>query len=129
MTRHERAKITRALAAAEDGTTGWIGVRVIPDADVDAFSRARHEFERAGLHRHEHKNAALILVAPKARRFAIFGDRALHQRVGDEFWHAVVEDMRPYFARGAVYDGIVRGIERIGDVLHAHFPEPSIEGG
>ena len=45
-----------------------------------------------GLHRHETENAALILVAPKARRFAILGDRALHDRVGDDFWNDLVEE-------------------------------------
>ena len=127
MTRDHRGKITRALAAAEDGTTGWIGVRVIPDSSVDAFARARHEFTRAGLHRHAHRNAALILVAPKARRFAIIGDRALHQRVGEAFWYDLVEETQPYFSRGAVCDGVVHAIERIGGALHAHFAQPSPE--
>jgi uncharacterized membrane protein len=129
VTRDERAKIARALTAAEDGTTGRIAVRVIPDASVDAFARAQYEFRRVGLHRHCQQNAALILVAPKARKFAVIGDLALHQRVGDSFWNDVVEDMQPHFSRGAVYDGIILAIERVGIVLHAHFAEPSIEGG
>lgn len=123
MTRTERAEITRALAEAEEGTTGRIGVRVIPDRNVDAFERAKREFVRVGLHRHSNANAALILVAPKARRFAIIGDRALHQRVGDAFWQDIVEEAQPYFARGAVADGIVYAIGRIGAALHQHFAQ------
>jgi hypothetical protein len=53
VTRDERAKIVRALAEAEDGTTGRIGVRIVPDSSVDAFERAGREFKRAGLHRHQ----------------------------------------------------------------------------
>ena len=123
MTRDERARITRALADAEDGTTGRIAVRVIPDRAVDAFERARREFVRHKLHRHRPANAALILVAPKARRFAVIGDRALHRRVGDAFWQSVVEESRPYFARGEVSEGIVHAIRRLGEALHGHFPE------
>ena len=123
MTRDERTAIARALADAEDGTTGRIGVRVIPDRDVDAFARAKREFVRAGLHRHAYENAVLILVAPKARRFAIIGDRALHKEVGDAFWRDVVAHTEPYFARGAVLDGIVYAVGRAGNALRAHFPD------
>jgi uncharacterized membrane protein len=121
VTRDQRAAIARALTVAEEGTTGRIAVRVIPDKTVDAFERAKHEFARTGLHRHDEANAALILVAPNARRFAIVGDRALHARVGDAFWQDVVEESRPYFARGAVTDGILHAVGRVGEALHAHF--------
>jgi uncharacterized membrane protein len=122
MTRDERAAIARALADAEDGTTGRIGVRVIPDSKVDAFERAKREFKRVRLHRHGYENAALILVAPKAHRFAIIGDRLLHHRVGDEFWRDVVEHTQPYLSRGEIREGIVYAVGRIGGALHAHFP-------
>ena len=123
MTRHERARISRALTAAEEGTSGRIAVRVIPDRRVDAMERARREFVRAGLHHHDRGNGALILVAPKARRFAVIGDRALHQSVGETFWHDVVRDSQPYFAKGDVVDGILFAIARIGEALHGHFSE------
>lgn len=122
MTRDQQAEIARAISAAEDGTSGRIAVRVIPDATVDAFDRAKREFGRVGLHRHTEANAALILVAPKARQFAVVGDRALHQRVGEAFWNDVVEESQPYFARGAVSDGILHAVRRLGEAFHANFP-------
>ncbi len=127
MNRDERAAIARALKTAEEGTTGRIGVRVIPDRECDAFERAEREFLRANLHRHDHANAALILVAPKARRFAVIGDRALHDRVGDAFWRNIVEQTQPYFTRGALCEGIVYAIGRIGEAMHAHFGDAPVE--
>jgi uncharacterized membrane protein len=123
VTRAERAGIARAIATAESGTTGRIAVRVIPDAGVDAFERAKEEFGRVGLHRHEPGNAALILVAPKARRFAVIGDRALHERVGDAFWTDVVKGSRPFFAAGKISAGILYAVARLGQALHDHFTE------
>jgi uncharacterized membrane protein len=120
----QQATIAAAIAAAEDGTTGRIAVREIPDRSVDAFERATREFGRIGLQRHEHANAALILVAPQARRFAIIGDRALHERVGDAFWNDVVEKSTPFFARGETEAGILYAVARLGEVLHTHFAEP-----
>lgn len=121
MTREQRIAIGRAIAKAEAGTSGRIAVRVIPDPAVDALDRAKHEFARIGLHRHDSANAALILVAPQARRFAIIGDRALHERVGDEFWNDVVRASQPYFARGELSDGVIIAVGRLGEVLKAHF--------
>ena len=125
MTKAQQATIAAAIAAAEDGTTGRIAVREIPDRSVDAFDRAKREFGRIGLQRHEHANAALILVAPKARRFAIVGDRVLHERVGDAFWNDVVEKSTPFFARGETEAGVLYAVARLGEVLHAHFAEPN----
>jgi uncharacterized membrane protein len=125
VTKAQQATISAAIVAAEDGTTGRIAVREIPDRSVDAFERAKREFGRIGLQRHENANAALILVAPKARRFAIVGDRALHERVGDAFWNDVVEKSTPFFARGETEAGILYAVARLGEVLHAHFAEPN----
>lgn len=125
MTLAERQTIERAVADAEEGTTGRIAVRVIPDGGTDALVRAKHEFEQLGLRRHPRGNAALFLVAPKARRFAIVGDRSLHERVGDAFWADVVEQSRPYFARGEIAQGIAYAVGRLGAALHEHFPEAS----
>jgi uncharacterized membrane protein len=125
--RQERGAIAAAIAAAEDGTTGRIAVRVIPDATVDALERAKLEFERIGLNHHRSANGTLILVAPKAQRFAVIGDRALHERVGDAFWNGVVEESRKYFERGEISDGVIAAVQRIGEALRMHFPQAAGE--
>ena len=122
MTAAERSRVADAIAEAERGTTGVVAVRVIRHETRDAFEHAKREFERAGMHRHQHANAALILVAPKARRFAVIGDAALHERVGDEFWQRIVDEMRGQLAAGAIADAVVTGVRRLGEAFHTHFP-------
>jgi uncharacterized membrane protein len=117
----ERHRIRRAVRRAEAGTTGRIAVRVVPDAEVDAFERAKSEFERAGMHRAADRNASMILVAPHARQFAVFGDAALHERVDAKFWNDVVAQVQPALAGGDLVGGIERAVASIGEQLHAHF--------
>ena len=124
MTHSERAAIARAIRRAEEGTTGHIAVREIFDADVDAFERAKREFHEIGMHRLAEANGVLILVAPKARRFAVIGDRALHAHVGDAFWNGIVEESRTHFAGGSIVVGVIAAVERVGEALHEHFPRP-----
>jgi uncharacterized membrane protein len=125
MTAADNERVKRAIDKAEAGTTGKVVVRIVPEAEADALARAKAEFAEAGLHGHEHRNVALILVAPQARSFAIVGDRALHERVGDAFWQDLIAKARPYFARGEIARGIIFATERLGETLRAHFPRTS----
>jgi uncharacterized membrane protein len=127
VTREQRDRIARAISEAEEGTTGRIAVRVIPDRTIDAFERAKSEFGRIRLHRHPPANAALILVAPNAKRFAVIGDRVLHETVGDAFWIGLVQETEPYFAGGDSVAGIRHAVARIGEVFRIHFSR-SVEG-
>jgi uncharacterized membrane protein len=117
----DRARIARAIAAAENGTTGTIAVRVVTDKHLDAVERAKTEFAQYGMHKHEAENAALVLIAPRAHQFAVIGDRALHARVGDKFWNQLTVEMRRYFAYGQMTEGVLHAIERLGEQLRAHF--------
>lgn len=122
MNRLTNARIERAIRRAEEGSSGHIVVRIVPEKDVDAFARAREEFELAGLHAASERNTAMVLVAPIAHTYAVLGDRELHARVGDAFWRDLASEMQPYFAKKQIGSGIVYAVERIGRELKAHFP-------
>jgi uncharacterized membrane protein len=125
LTKDDRARIARAIAAAEDGTTGTIAVRIVNDKHLDAVEKAKSEFGHIGMHRHATANAALVLVAPRAHQFAVIGDSALHARVGDDFWKALTVEMRRYFAYDQMPEGILHAVERLGEQFRAHFPADS----
>jgi uncharacterized membrane protein len=117
----DRERIRDAMVRAERGTTARVAVRIVPDSDVNALERAKAEFQHAEMHRHGPGNAALILLAPKARQFAVVGDRELHARVGDQFWNDVVEGMRQHLVDGDITGAIVAGLDRLGVALREHF--------
>jgi len=121
VTKADRKRIDEALRRAEAGTTSRIIVRIVSDASLDAMERAKAEFLAGAMHTHPAANAALILVAPKARAFAVLGDRALHERVGQHFWNETIEQMTAAFKTRTITDAIVLGIDRLGDALHEHF--------
>jgi uncharacterized membrane protein len=115
-------RIRGAIEAAERGTTGRIAVRVTHRKSADALAEAQQHFLHARMHEHEHRNAVIFFVAPNVKKFAVFGDKAIHEHVGDLFWNGLVEDMTPFFARGDMTEGLLRGIERVGEQLRLHFP-------
>lgn len=121
MTSIDGQRISEAIRAAENGTSGRIGVHVTHKRVSDALEHARAAFHHARLHEHPDANAVLFVVAPKSRKFAVYAGDAVHARLGEKFWKELVDEMTPHFAAGRPTDGLVAAIERVGTELRAHF--------
>ncbi len=115
-------RVRKAIRGAEEGTTGRVGVHISNERIPNALEHARLRFQRAPLNEDSRGNAVLFLVAPKSRKFAVYGGESIHARVSDAFWKQLVAQMTPYFVEGHPTDGLVLGITRVGDELRAHFP-------
>ena len=59
---------------------------------------------------------------PARRKFVVLGDSGIHERVGQEFWHRVVDVVADKFRAGDFTAGLIRGIEEVGEQLSTHFP-------
>ena len=68
------------------------------------------------------RNAVLIFVAPRAHKFAVVGDKAIHEKCGEEFWQRVVDAMR-HFPQRKFSHAIVEAIEEVGKLLARIFRE------
>jgi uncharacterized membrane protein len=75
-----------------------------------------------------HRNGVLIFVAPRARKFAVIGDTAVHQRCGDAFWQALAAEMTAHFKKSDFTAGIIHAIRKAGELLAAHFPPQPGDG-
>lgn len=121
-------RIVERIKAAESATTGQIHVHVSHRSVKDASAAAAREFRRLRMDRTPHRNAVLIYVAPRSRSFAVYGDAAVHERCGDDFWRAVVADMQGDLRQGRLTEGILKGIDRLGATLAEQFPRGSSGG-
>jgi uncharacterized membrane protein len=115
-------KIKAAVACAEALTSGEIRVVLYPHSVDDPVATAKMEFDRLAMHRTRDRNAVLILVAPSAKVFAIYGDQGVHARCGADFWQEVADVMAQYFRRGQFTEGVVAAVAQAGIVLAHHFP-------
>lgn len=126
MARLDHARIVDAIAAAERKTSGEIRV-FIQRGEVadDPLAFAEKKFIDLGMQKTEERNAVLILVAPRAQKFAVVGDEGIHKKCGTEFWEQLVATMRGHFQREAFTDALVEAIVTAGDLLAQHFPRQS----
>ena len=82
--RHD--EIIAAIRAAEQKTSGEIRISISPKHIDDPVTAAQIEFMRLGMNESRERNGVLIFVAPRAHKFAVIGDEAVHAKCGDEFW-------------------------------------------
>lgn len=123
LSRLDHKRISDAIARAEATTSGEIRVYIqrgeVPDEPLD-FGLKR--FIELGMTKTKERNAILILVAPRAQKFAVIGDEGVHKKCGSEFWQRLVETMRAHFKQEEFTTAIVEAIENAGELLAKHFP-------
>ena len=120
----EHDRIVHAIREAESKTSGEIRVFVQRGKlKNDPLAAAQKKFRQLRMHKTRESNAVLIFVAPREHKFAVVGDRAIHEKCGDEFWQRIVEGMRTHFQNENFSDALVEAIKEIGSVLASHFPK------
>ena len=70
----------------------------------------------------KHRNAVLVFFAPESRKFAIYGDVGVDQKVGSEFWHTVRDEIVPHLKAGDFTMAIVHAVDRVAARLAGLFP-------
>jgi uncharacterized membrane protein len=123
----EHDRIVHAIREAESKTSGEIRVYVQRGKlNTDPLIAAQKKFQRLQMHKTQQRNAVLIFVAPREHKFAVVGDKAIHEKCGDEFWQRVAEGMRAHFQNEKFTHALVEAIKEIGKLLAVHFPKRSM---
>ena len=115
--------IVAALRDTEHKTSGRIRVSISPKHVEDPVAAAQAEFIRLGMNQSPEKNGVLIFVAPRAHKFAVIGDEAVHAKCGDEFWRQLADAMSGYFRKSEFTPGIIHGVQKAGELLAEHVPK------
>jgi uncharacterized membrane protein len=115
-------RIVAAIADAERKSSGEIRVHVTGRKPENLEARARRRFELLGMTKTADKNGVLLYIAPAVRRFQILGDAGIHEKCGPDFWKEVASEMEERFRLGEFTEGIVQGVEKVGEILTRHFP-------
>jgi len=120
----EHDRIVQTIREAESKTSGEIRVFVQRGKlKSDPLAAAQKKFRQLHMHKTRESNAVLIFVVPRAHKFAVVGDKAIHEKCGDEFWQRVVTRMRTHFQNENFSDALVEAIREIGSVMASHFPK------
>jgi len=125
----EHDQIVQAIRDAESNTSGEIRVYIQRGKlDVDPLIAAQKKFHRLGMDKMPERNAVLIFVAPRAHKFAVVGDKAIHEKCEEQFWQHLVDGMRVHFQNEKFSRALIEAIGEAGEMLAVHFPKRSTGG-
>ena len=122
----EHDEIVQAIRDAESKTSGEIRVFIQRGKlEKDPLIAAQKKFHKLKMHKTPERNAILIFVAPRAHKFAVVGDKAIHEKCGEPFWQQLVDSMREHFRHERFSHALVEAIQEAGKALVSHFPGKS----
>ena len=116
--------LQEAIARAEENTSGEICVHLVREftQGEDPMEEGKKIFERLGMTVTAERNGILFLLELNGQRLVILGDQGIHEKVPENFWQEIRDVVLQGFRQGDFSGGLVRGIERCGEKLKAHFP-------
>ena len=122
-TSEENARIVDAIRKSEQQTSGEIRVFIESRCRfVDPLDRAAEIFWNLKMDHTVYHNSVLLYVAVKDHQFAIFADKGIHEKLGNEFWQKEVNQMSRHFSENHYLEAILNVINDIGQALKEHFP-------
>jgi putative membrane protein len=108
-----------ALAARSPWRSWFVPQR---EREAQVREAALIEFYSSGLYRTRDSNGVLIYLSLLERRVVVLGDKAIHEKMGDEHWKEVRDLIIQGIRQGQARSGICSAVARCGEALACHFP-------
>lgn len=83
---------------------------------------AEKEFVRLNMHKTRDKTGILIYLNLQLRQFYILADTGINEKVEQNQWDAIRDEIQKAFMDGKYINGLLKGIENVGKILSGHFP-------
>ncbi len=122
LTKSEIHAIESAIKKAEKMTSGEIRVHIEHATEKPPLVRAKEVFLYLNMDLTRQKNGVLFYLAADNRAFAVIGDQGIDSVVPNDFWEETKSLMLHHFKKGAIKDGLIAGIQKVGENLQQYFP-------
>lgn len=115
--------IVQSIRNAERQTSGEVRVFVESRCRfIDPLDRAMEIFSELKMENTKDRNATLVYVALRDKQLAVYGDKGINEKTGDEYWQRRVNTMIASFDKEYYANGICNCVHEIGEALHQYFP-------
>lgn len=120
-------RISNQIKKSEQNTSGEIRISIREKRSLFEFKKevrelAEKEFKKLGMTGTRDKTGILIFLLLGERKFYILADEGINSKVPQDTWDKVRDEIQNNFREGKFSSGIIKGIERIGNILSEHFP-------
>lgn len=121
----EQALLIGSIALAELKTSGEIRLHIENICFGSEIKRAEKVFTQLKMQDTKERNGVLIYMAVLSRKIAVVGDEGIHQKLGNEFWKKIVDDLIKKFKESSKALALSECISDCGEQLGKFFPRKS----
>ena len=118
----QEKKIVKAIREAERNTSGEIRVHISSQSSENHLDKAVAVFQELKMTETKDRNGVLFHVSIPDHNFSIIGDIGIDEKTSDDFWDEIKNSVLKNFKKEKFTKGLVKGIQRAGEALKAHFP-------
>lgn len=120
-------RISNKISEIELITSGEIRVSIkeekkFSERNKDIRELAEFEFYKLNMHQTRDKTGVLLFLLLVERKFFILADKGINEKVAQDAWSNVSDEIQENFRNGHFSKGIVQGIVNVGNLLSEHFP-------
>jgi uncharacterized membrane protein len=123
----EFLRISNKIKETEKKTAGEISVSIKEKRSFFQKKKtlrqlAEDEFHRLGIAKTRDSTGILFFLILEDRQFYILADKGINEKVSQDTWDKIKDEMQEKFLKGEFCKGILFGIEEAGKILSTHFP-------
>jgi uncharacterized membrane protein len=122
LSQNDEEEIVQAIQWAEKNTSGEIRIHIEKETSMATLERAVEVFHFLNMSETKDRNGVLLYVATDSKKFAIYGDEGINEKVGSEFWNSTKDIMLNHFKKGNNKQAFIDGIKEAGEQLKKYFP-------
>ena len=122
LSKDEQQRISEAVAAAEKASSGEIIVALQKTVKGEIYEEAKAFFDKKKLYETRDRNGILIFLAFNKHQIAVLGDQGINEKVPEDYWQQIIDEMIGEFKQGNLCEGLVLGVNKIGEKLTELFP-------
>ena len=125
LTDKQEKGIIKAIAEAENKTSGEVRVHIEHKSNRDPLERAARIFHELGMDETELQNGVLIYIATEDHKAAVYAGKGIHTQVEEGFWNDVLNILLEHFKKQEYEIGIVEAVKKVGIKLKKLYPYQS----
>lgn len=122
LNKKQQKKIVQAIRDAELNSSGEIRVHITKEHVENHFKHAIEVFHRLNMTETKDRNGVLFHLSLKDRKFTIVGDEGINDKVPDNFWDEIKNEVIKKFQKEKYVKGLTKGLQMAGKALKKYFP-------
>lgn len=118
----EQNLLVKAIEEAERNSSGEIRLHLTGYCFGSEVKAAQKIFKRLNMHTTKDRNGVLFYIATRSKKIAIVGDKGIHEKLGHDYWQAIISRLINQFKGNNKAEVLIACIKDCGEQLGKFFP-------